>query len=141
MTPEEKLKQLAEFAAEFLGAKNNKLKVIDSGMNCQVYEVHSIVISEYDLFYSCIYAPILMHLGKREMEKRDYIYQHEVEKRKWIHQKKKQYRFVHYWKFTKVENFNRNGGFSCVVKDGYGACMRENEFIAFWSALLEAVKL
>ncbi|KKL07272.1 hypothetical protein LCGC14_2587680 [marine sediment metagenome] len=123
MTPN-KQKQLAESAAEFLGAKNNKLKVIDSGMNCQVYEVHSIVISEYNLFYSCIYAPILMHLGKREMEKREFE-----------------------WELATIWIKPGIRGYQCEVygfeKNNYsteGVCSHENEFIAFWSAVREAVK-
>ena len=78
MKTEAELKKLAEFAAEFLGAKlvetptDRRNFVFPSSM---LIEGNSEIVNEDRLsafIFSSFYSPILAHLGKREMEKRGF---------------------------------------------------------------------
>ena len=108
MTPEEKLKRLAESAAEFLKLPESNHEhtrwIVDVGFKPDWH------ISEKSFFEGHFFAPILMHLGKREAEKQDI-----------------------YWEGRAGVN---EYAYNCMA----GQIINENEFIAFWSALLEAVK-
>ena len=108
MTPEQ-LKQLAEWSAEFLGGEYNSFNWL-MGNKFGTY------LTENTLFIDECYAPILMHLGKREMEKRGFTWKIEV------HQKKYRVKVdrpsIHYQK-TQIST---------------------NEYIAFWTAVREALK-
>ena len=124
----EKLKQLAEFAAEFLewyyredscyGKRyihppNNfipALKLVNASGAVNVKESLS------NIFFESEIAPILMHLGKREMEKRGFSIRCE-------------YRLNYQRVFIKRDNLEMDWQLSPVYVED------ENEFIAFWSAI------
>ncbi|HDZ26680.1 hypothetical protein LCGC14_0650230 [marine sediment metagenome] len=116
MTPE-KLKQLAESAAEFLGADEN---------NCiWVHEGASIEIIPDNLFGvdndKRVAPSYFMHLGKQEMEKLGFSIRCE-------------HRLNYQRVFIKRDDLEEDWQLSPVYVED------ENEFMAFWSALLEAVK-
>ena len=108
-------KQLAEFAAEFLGADKVmrflQVKASWSG------DVHDIFINEKTLFDDVTKAPILMHLAKREMEKQGWKWRNGYNKFYWVKFNKRNY----YWDIVATHE-------------------NDNEFRAFWPALEQAVK-
>lgn len=119
---EPELKSLAEFAAEFLGFKKFKTNWEGHGW----FASAALPVSQ---FSECVFiddkiAPILAHLGKREMEKREFQYKH-------------------YWDglnhehlFMKPEtNSIDEWDFSNKIAEGY----HPNTFIALWSAIESAV--
>jgi len=118
MTPTE-LKDLAEWSAEFL--KLEKFNTAGNiwylrciGERFTVYP-EDFFDKEPDRYKG--FAPILMHLGKREMEKRGFHWQ-----------------AIHHAMF----------GYEFRVTDNSGVVLSEikdrNEYIAFWSAAHEAMK-
>ena len=120
MTPKE-LKQLAEFAAEFLGADedSDSPKVFVGKSN------YIIAVTEYNLFNRPLTAPILMHLGKREMEKRLWEWN-------------SSYDLSGFQSGEKIHGcycFGILTAPKCTIHN----TQDENEFIAFWSAVMEAV--
>ena len=122
MTPEE-LKQLAEFAPEFLkkAINNNSLPMPSKRLQRLIFErpVHP---DEWFGYQET--APILTHLGKREMEKREFEWELATI---WIKPGIRGYQ-------CEVYGFEKNSYSTEVV------CSHENEYIAFWSAVMEAVK-
>jgi len=96
------LKQLAEWSRKFLA--DNTCYVLSSDM------------AESCLFHKWYIAPVLMHLGKREMEKRGFTWKIEVHKKKY--RVKVDRPSIHYQK-TQIST---------------------NEYIAFWLAVREALK-
>ena len=115
MTPQEQ-KELAEFGAEFLG-----LKVSESNLYTIVEGLHIEKNSLYlHMFDSSMIAPILAHLAKREMEKREFgIFSSYT----WKNDGKPFY--VYYINHYDYKTFRGEG---------------DSEYIALWLAIREAVK-
>lgn len=105
-------KALAEQAAEFLKAEHPDKYTYKIIVGNQL-----IFISKKSLFEDIEKAPILMALGKREMEKRGFIH-HSGFNQLW-----------HYVFVKRTEQF--------AVTEPH---QHENEYIAFWEALLQAVR-
>lgn len=121
MTPQ--LKQLATFAAEFLEFQHDEI-IIDGEEPLLFWPepysglIKNLTVSRIagSFFEDLVYAPILMHLGKREMEKQDYYFytEHGVDD--------------HSISITPSDNRSK---FLSDRRDN-------NEFIAFWSAVRNA---
>ena len=116
------LKDLAEESAEFLGGFwDDEIErwVLPKGIwNFIGRTLHPKDLAY--LFFNGQYAPILMHLGKREMEKRGHshtMYTHTDEVASYT---------------AYVQPISASAG---VVYSEH-----ENEFIAFWSAVRDAMK-
>jgi len=97
------LKQLTEWSRKFLA--DNTCYVLSSDM------------AESCLFHKWHIAPVLMQLGKREMEKRGFE-----------------------WCISSVDDLYQaeigpKGTFKIAAKVEH-----ENEYIAFWSAVMQAIK-
>ena len=73
-------------------------------------------------------APILMHLGKREMEKRGYycLYSSDIEGRTM--------ELIQKYGFLEVDLSQTDG----ITQ--HKQCVDPNEYIAFWSAVMEGLK-
>ena len=115
MKPE--LKDLAECSAEFLGLK--KHLNVKNAWKFQVLQ-ENLTLYLFDFFDDSMpVAPILMHLGKREMEKRfGDVWE------------------CSSWNTTKGRIYEYE-----ISNDGKEYKGRDlNEFIAFWSAVHEAMK-
>lgn len=130
----EKLKQLAEFAAEFVGLTKEFYKVED-GRKIYIWDYPrdgygpTTAIGEHlydrelakEVFEEAETAPILMHLGKREMEKRGF-------------------------KITSANNLNcadLNATYvwsatNDIHDDSPKQFLDNNEFLAFWLAVEQA---
>jgi len=108
-------KQLAEFAAEFLG--RDKLRIALSGPAIK----RKGGIDPKGFFDSEFSAPIIAHLAKREMEKRGFDWECSRWKGGYVH---------HYeYKF-----------FTEIMPETREDLMDENEYIALWSAIESAMK-
>ena len=133
MTPE-KLKQLAEFAFPFLGAKkiNSGWQLINSFDDVSAIYI-PFRIQEQELFEDRKNAPILAHLAKREMEKRGFQLEYNKFTTQgyqwWIHQAEIP-PDVDLMSKEMMEYFER-----CKPKWQ----RHENEYIALWSAIEQAV--
>ncbi len=119
MTPE-KLKQLAEFAAEFLGLLHVfNFYFFPSGRD-HVFTIQDSQIEDY-FFHNPEYAPQLAHLALREMENQEceieYHYTDCDEPRD----------KTHCWEFTTL------GG-------KHGSEENKNNFIALWSAIMATLE-
>ena len=124
MKTELELKKLAEFAAEFLGweIEDGRLSIPSFCLRVGLYlcdDPHVKYIFEHPET-----APILAHLAKREMEKREFEWELATI---WIKPGIRGYQ-------CEVYGFEKNNYSTEVV------CSHENEYIAFWSAVMEAVK-
>ena len=135
MTPK-KQKQLAEFAAEFLGYHKDdssfywlgELSGRDAGQGLG----SPLAIDElvYELFESEQTAPILAYLAKREMEKRGYWWRAEYEDG--IEPPEAQEDRYGYF-FTKIVSAKAHEWNNLII-------WNNNEYIALWSAIFEAVR-
>ena len=119
-------KQLAEFAAEFVGLTPGymaEIKVWDFprdnyGPTGPIGDIIYDTALVREFFNEAETAPILMHLGKREMERREFNW----------------------------DSYSRSNGYFCSFTKGTfgnqisGNYLDDNEFIAFWSAVREAVE-
>ena len=122
-------KELAEKAAEFLGAEHTNTHIYKL-----VVEKQLIFISKRSLFENIGTAPILMHLAKREMEKLGFVnneWQYYEVDGDYFHS----YEFIH--KDKKGYRTNFTGKLKVPL---YGHGEDDNEFIAFWTALLKATR-
>ena len=118
MTPTE-LKDLAEWSAEFLGFD----RLQNSGEWKFEFRNVNYLLNEKDFYDEKGFAPILMHLGKREMEKRGLSIQYT----KWS---------LSFGEKGHTYTFFMEDSTHCVA----GSVSHENKFIAFWSAVYEAMK-
>ena len=109
MKPSEQ-KQLAEKVAKFLGLKRANHKEWNFEFDGKPW-----LICE-DNFFESDFAPILMHLGKREMEKRGYECVYRTHERS-IDPNERDY--LHSYSFAMHKPIQSN----------------KNEFIAFWKAV------
>ena len=110
-------KQLAEFAAEFIGYE--QLTYVDSFVTKGTIVID---INESTLFYKELTSPILAHLAKREMEKRGF----------WWHSSWFSNGKVYSIFFSKLTSARPGGWRELEVE-------HENEYIALWSAIKEAL--
>ena len=118
MTPTE-LKELAEWSAEFLGAELGCFRKWPDTYTL-IWEGGSINFEAEDVFNSPHHAPILMHIGQEEMEKR------------W-------FEIVHFtWGGHTKYGCRVNGS----EKHGHEphTAYDDNKFIAFWLAVRDALK-
>ncbi len=106
----EQRKQLAESAAEFLKDTDELWRVQQMCEGEDLPLHHQFFISKY-------MAPILMHLAEQEMEKRGWKY-------------RSGFNILHWIKFNK-NNYNW---------ERHKASEDENEYQAFWMALLSAIQ-
>ena len=106
---EEKQKQLAEFAAKFFGVGH---KYVSNSYSESII----IPLTPHSLFDDDNLSPILMHLAKREMEKRGYE------------------SFQHFYLLDNYIYYINNRKYETFRGEG------DNEYRAFWSALEQAVK-
>ena len=102
-----KLKALAEWSRKFLA--DNTCYVLSSDM------------AESCLFHKWYIAPVLMQLGKREMEKRGY-----------------KYLMGHTYGTDSVSYMAKIFKRSTEYQEAYEE--HENEYIAFWTAVRKALK-
>jgi len=113
-------KELAEWSAEFL-EKHVGYPTIQRSINglfLSLPEWHLLGNKEegYWRILDGVYSPLLMHLSKREMEKRGFTYSH----------------FgggLHIFTFTHDS-----------LPDMVGKGLSKNEYIAFWTAVRETLK-
>ncbi len=125
-TSPKELKELAEFAAEFLGfEKETNHEVNRDYWHKEKWIGEPLVdrwLDDY-FFIAQKTAPILMHLGKREMEKRGFDW---IGSRNY-HSRPKNHDY--FYEFAETHS----------PKCGEGS-HPDNEFIAFWMAVRGAVK-
>lgn len=113
MTPQEQ-KELAEFGAEFLNARENDNEFYLWIHKDKPWDDSIIAINPKNLFDDLATAPHLAHLAKREMEKRGF--------ESFQHYRLNSSQYVYY-----IQNAN----YQCFKGEG------ENEYQALWLAIRE----
>jgi len=122
---DEQLKELAEFGAEFLGCPTDDKGRFEMpfGLRMKWWDLVG------SFFNEKVASPALAHLAKREMEKRGFTWECFGWEKRWK-KPPKQYCYRMYWR-PDPDN---------VMSLEMKYANHENEYIALWLAIREAVK-